>query len=352
MISAGRVLIVPRGEWDENTTYHMLDLVNRNGYAYLAKRTVIGIEPSDDYPDYWHNMLDINKIVKDAIAGTLAEDVGDILEARFRDMLSEARYVDNLMADYETPTFVQWNAETQNTPYTEGLTSCTEGFALVHGAAAAEHTITAWTTGGEHPENFTHNISGGTDNGWDKAITASGGTMTGPLGLGSGKGSVSADDNGSYIEAKQNDSNTNRLFVANPLKSEANRSDAVKLLAKFGGVDFFFNLFGEHNLDLIAECGFARVEFGTYEGDGESYDKTIKMKKIVPRFVLITDGVRVAFFMNPCTRGVCYFGSNIDENYTLTWNDEEKSLSFKLGVSAHDDSLNADGITYYYMTLG
>jgi hypothetical protein len=87
--SAGRILIKPRGEWDANITYEMLDLVNHNGYAFLAKRTVVGIEPSDEHSSYWHNMLDIKKIVDNTIAETIADDVGNVLEERFGDRLGE-----------------------------------------------------------------------------------------------------------------------------------------------------------------------------------------------------------------------------------------------------------------------
>lgn len=165
--SAGRVLILPRGEWNPNVTYNSLDLVNRNGYAYLCKKTNVNIEPSNDHPDYWHNMLDIERIVNNSIADTVADEVGDLLEERFRDMLSEARYVSDLVVDFTEATFVQWDAETENTPYKAELTEKTEGFAFVFGNVSNNHTIIAWTMGGDRPENFTHYINDGIDKGWD-----------------------------------------------------------------------------------------------------------------------------------------------------------------------------------------
>ena len=47
MISAGRVLIMPRGAFDINTQYEMLDLVSYNGSSYLALTTTIGNLPTD-----------------------------------------------------------------------------------------------------------------------------------------------------------------------------------------------------------------------------------------------------------------------------------------------------------------
>ena len=76
--SAGRVLIVPRGDWNAETTYEMLDLVNHNGYAYLAKQTVVGLEP-ETHSEYWHSLLDIKRIVESNIAETVSDDVAKIV---------------------------------------------------------------------------------------------------------------------------------------------------------------------------------------------------------------------------------------------------------------------------------
>lgn len=59
MASAGRILIMPKGNYNSGTTYEMLDLVNHNGKSWLAKKTSVGIEPSDANGEYWQNMFDI-----------------------------------------------------------------------------------------------------------------------------------------------------------------------------------------------------------------------------------------------------------------------------------------------------
>ena len=57
MASAGRVLIIPRGVYDNNVTYNMLDLVSLNYISYIAKKTVMGISPADDTTEeYWMQM--------------------------------------------------------------------------------------------------------------------------------------------------------------------------------------------------------------------------------------------------------------------------------------------------------
>lgn len=81
MISAGRVLIVPRGEWNAETTYHMLDLVTCKGRAYLAKRTVVGIDPSNEASDsvYWHNLIDVNQMVEDEVGKAVADEIEKVI---------------------------------------------------------------------------------------------------------------------------------------------------------------------------------------------------------------------------------------------------------------------------------
>lgn len=54
---AGRVLIIPKGVYDEKETYYMLDMVTFNYISYIAKKTVVGISPLDDTSgEYWMQM--------------------------------------------------------------------------------------------------------------------------------------------------------------------------------------------------------------------------------------------------------------------------------------------------------
>ena len=59
MASAGRILIMPKGNYDSSTTYEMLDMVYYNGSSWIAKKTVVGIEPSVSNTEHWHRMSDI-----------------------------------------------------------------------------------------------------------------------------------------------------------------------------------------------------------------------------------------------------------------------------------------------------
>lgn len=56
MADAGRILIMPKGNYDANTEYEMLDLVYYNGGSWIARQTVKGIEPNDANITHWQRM--------------------------------------------------------------------------------------------------------------------------------------------------------------------------------------------------------------------------------------------------------------------------------------------------------
>ena len=54
--SAGRVLMIPKGNYDAAETYTMLDVVSYQGKSYVAKQTTTGNAPTDT--TYWQLMID------------------------------------------------------------------------------------------------------------------------------------------------------------------------------------------------------------------------------------------------------------------------------------------------------
>jgi hypothetical protein len=74
MASAGRILIMPKGAYNEATTYEMLDMVYHNGISWLAKKTVVGIEPNEENSEYWHKVADLTKVAPKTVEGTIGED--------------------------------------------------------------------------------------------------------------------------------------------------------------------------------------------------------------------------------------------------------------------------------------
>lgn len=341
--SAGRVLIVPKGEWKADVTYNMLDLVNHNGYAYLAKTTVVGIEPNDDNIKYWHNMLDINKIVKEAITNTFAEEVGNMLQERFADMLSEAKYVEDLFGDFAEPTFVRWDVNTNNTPYTAGLTIHPNGYALVSGAFSLNHSVSAWIGN----ENYTHGVIAGNATGWTKTISSAGGVMSAPLGLGGGKGTVLADDTGTYLEAIKDDENKRVVQIVNP-EDEALLEDSVKLKVTEDGKTDEFNLFGEHNPDKISEFGYAKIQYGSYVGTGENNheDNPLKLTyNFRPKILFLYGKFAIPYGV----KGARFSAQGETERISLKWEGNTVSLY----ADKYDKFIyNNEGGTYYHAAIG
>lgn len=57
MTSAGRVLLIPKGKYDNSATYTVLDMVTENFSTYVARKTVSGVSPSSDTTEeYWMQM--------------------------------------------------------------------------------------------------------------------------------------------------------------------------------------------------------------------------------------------------------------------------------------------------------
>jgi hypothetical protein len=57
MADAGRILIIPRGDYNANSTYDKLDLVKYKGTSWLAKKNATGVEPVEG--EYWQKIFDL-----------------------------------------------------------------------------------------------------------------------------------------------------------------------------------------------------------------------------------------------------------------------------------------------------
>lgn len=75
MVSAGRILIMPKGDWNNITTYDMLDLVSYNGVAYLARASSTGQNPSTDTQmTYWQPFGSASAIATTTTPGLVMPD--------------------------------------------------------------------------------------------------------------------------------------------------------------------------------------------------------------------------------------------------------------------------------------
>ena len=73
MASAGRILIMPKGNWSAEKEYEMLDLVKHGGTSWLAKKSSVGIEPSEANSEYWQNLFDPEAFIDARIEAKIAE---------------------------------------------------------------------------------------------------------------------------------------------------------------------------------------------------------------------------------------------------------------------------------------
>ena len=64
MASAGRILILPKGNWDADTEYEMLDLVFNAEASWVAKKNVVGVEPTEANEEYWMKMCEGANLVE------------------------------------------------------------------------------------------------------------------------------------------------------------------------------------------------------------------------------------------------------------------------------------------------
>lgn len=93
MATAGRILIMPKGAYDASVTYQILDLVSYNGTSWLAKKTNVGITPSEENSEYWHNMFDLeiaNNLTTEAAGKALDAAQGKKLADMFTNLIKIA----------------------------------------------------------------------------------------------------------------------------------------------------------------------------------------------------------------------------------------------------------------------
>lgn len=75
MIDAGRVLIIPKGEWTNLESYEMLDLVTRGDIAYIARQASVGVDPATDTQlTYWQPFGTAAKIATTTTPGLVMPD--------------------------------------------------------------------------------------------------------------------------------------------------------------------------------------------------------------------------------------------------------------------------------------
>ena len=98
MATAGRVLIIPRGDYSETYTYEMLDMVNYKGGTWLAKQTSLGAVPSEG-SELWFKMFDNKDLLKDFIK--VIKVTGNITAPANSKVLGELDVTDSIPSGYK-----------------------------------------------------------------------------------------------------------------------------------------------------------------------------------------------------------------------------------------------------------
>lgn len=93
--SAGRVLLIPKGDWNASTTYTGLDWVRHNGAAWVCKNTCTGIEPTEANSANWQMMA------RDGDSVTADTAMSDTSTNAVQNKVIKS-YVDNAILTYKT----------------------------------------------------------------------------------------------------------------------------------------------------------------------------------------------------------------------------------------------------------
>lgn len=117
MVNAGRILIIPKGDWSSLVSYDMLDLVSQNGIAYIARQASVGVNPSTDLQyTYWQPFGSAAEIATTSKAGivmpdgtTITVDANGLISANVG--ISDITDVDILSP--ATGDILRFNANTQ-----------------------------------------------------------------------------------------------------------------------------------------------------------------------------------------------------------------------------------------------
>jgi hypothetical protein len=356
----GSTLLTPKGGYDPSASYNAFDIVLYDDKAFLALKQSVGITPGSN-KEYWSDIFDLNSAIAQAYAGLNNETIAGLVIDK-----SGSRVADLHIASSK-PTLVSWDGETANTPYAEGVTEISKGYAIIMGDPKNNHTITAWTEGADTSGVFVAQTTGGEWGGYKAVVTEK--TLESGLSLGNGYGDIVSDSKGISISAR-NGNKANYLKVARP-GTGFNKDSAVTVTVE----EKEHKLYGEHNRHLIDAFGYMKMAAGSYTGNGKSGSSNPTLIDIgdidfVPKVLFVqvegdvtaSSNIGICYF-NPCIiasgnaycdfqlGGLSHSNELHRQRLKVSWNEEAKTIS----ISAATDSfrqMNAENETYHWIVLG
>lgn len=263
---------------------------------------------------------------------TNEQEVEELKDA-FTEQKGQAIYATDLLAPYPVPTFVRWDGNTKNTPFTDGMVLNQDGFAFVQGDGIF-HTVIAFTQGADNTRYWlNHTIDNGVNRGW-KNMTRE---LTEGTTLNDGWGMLNSFPYNTHIlhRANNKDFSTWTEFVVQYPNEHNGASITESLMFDqvTNNVHNWYHVFGEHN----------KPNF-TYVGNGSTAERTIFVGKVISYGIFIQSANGHVLLSGS---GASVSGTN---NFFI-WpdncgyrNDEQGNLYIWLKTA--DTRLNENGRTY------
>lgn len=183
------------GEEQKTTFTALEDAIAKSNAVYNSRLIRIEIDDNCGFKAYYNDGtiyysdeitkkilsvttdMDLTELVKSGLVSFTADEVSEkVLNDISEDIdfkMGQAKYLSDLLVNFEKPTFVMWDALTNNTPFIAELTNSSEGFAFVFGDIEANHSIIAFVKGADKHTYFVHSIVNGEDKGWSDKIDLS-----------------------------------------------------------------------------------------------------------------------------------------------------------------------------------
>lgn len=353
MASAGRILIMPKGAYDATTTYEMLDLVSHNSASWLAKKTSVGIEPSDANSEYWHNLIDLD-LTADEV-GAIARNGYGYFYGNVDELREAGTYVVISTADNMSGSFPL----SEDAWYTVNVTA----------GGTGSNTQTWVYNGGETTRVFVRHFNAETWSAYFELLNANKGLFTSDVTIqkaDNGNAIISKNhsaeaDYGTFIKDVLADGTSAKLTIS----ASAGESDALGFSFNDGG---YKRLYGEHNTDtliaMLSNAGFGgstsstsglQIATGNYVGAGvfgESNKNSLTFG-FEPKIVLITTGTT---FSGAC---VWHYGASMismqvvgtTSSQNIFFEQSGNTLSW-YNASQASYQLNDASMTYAWVAIG
>lgn len=179
-------------------------------------------------------------------------------------------------------------------------------------------------------------------------LPLNGGTLSGYLGVGGGKGTFSATDIYSAFQAIKDGNNFRYLRLINPLYATYDVKNALQVVETKDGKETIYNLWGEHNLPYPSQ-----IQNGSYDGNGGTGSKNsvILTFNFNPKIVFVMGSSRTMILVSPNTKSVG-IAENAATAFSANVSWGEKSVSFYSDSTSAGVMMNASSTTYNWVAIG